>query len=81
MCPLVSTNAGLDYVSEYDDPNEIYEPGYLCTLCQVRMNPRQAVKHAIGDRHNVAYMVGVRACGPVCTPNVSCSKNITRRWR
>ena len=55
-CPKLLHCAGLDYLSEYIDDAEEFEPGYICTLCQSRLNPRQAIRHAIGDAHALKYM-------------------------
>ncbi len=52
---------GIDYIAEYADPKGQYEPGYLCTLCQCRLNPAQAVKHAVSDRHSMEYLVIIHA--------------------
>lgn len=49
--------AGVEYVAEYSDPRNQYQPGYLCSLCESRMNAAQAVRHFNLDLHILNYMV------------------------
>lgn len=49
---------GLESVVEYVDPLGEYEPGYLCTICEKRLTPKQVVRHIVTDNHRLKYMVG-----------------------